>query len=88
MLYVGSEEWGMRRVGECDEVGGGAFCIVEWRYLSISDANIQKTATRLQATGEILTFQHSTKMSVSLVKAHSMSFMLSSGIFHSMKAIE
>jgi len=66
----------------------GLFCIVEWRYLPISDANIQKTATRLQAIGKILTFQHSTKMSVSLVKAHSMSFMLSSGIFHSMKAIE
>ena len=79
----------MRRVGGCDEVGGGAFfCIVEWRYLSISDANIQKSGTRLQATGIFLTFQHSTKMSVSLVKTHSMFFMLSSGIFHSMKAIK
>ena len=66
----------------------GLFCIVEWRYLSISDANIQNLGTRLQATGKFLTFRHSTKMSVSLVKTHSMSFMLSSGIFHSMKAIE
>ena len=78
----------MRREGGCDEVGGGAFCIVEWRYLPISDANIQNLGTRLQAIGKFLTFQHSTKMSVSLVKTHSMSFMLSSGIFHSMKAIE
>ena len=66
----------------------GLFCIVEWRYLSISDANIQNLGTRLQAIGKFLTFQYSTKMSVSLVKTHSMSFMLSSGIFHSMKAIE
>ena len=66
----------------------GLFCIVEWRYLSISDANIQNLGTRLQATGKFLTFRYSTKMSVSLVKTHSMSFMLSSGIFHSMKAIE
>ncbi len=55
---------------------------------SISDANIQKSATRLQAIGDFLTFQHSTKMSVFLVKSHSVSFMLSSGIFHSMKATE
>ena len=81
MLYV-------RREGGCDEVGGGAFCIVEWRYLSISDANIQNLGTRLQAIGKFLTFRYSTKMSVSLVKTHSMSFMLSSGIFHSVKAIK
>ena len=66
----------------------GLFCIVEWRCLSISDANIQNLGTRLQAIGNFLTFRYSTKMSVSLVNAHSMSFMLSSGIFHSMKAIE
>ena len=66
----------------------GLFCIVEWRYLSISDANIQKTATRLQAIGKFLTFRYSTKMSVFHVQTHSMSFMFSSGIFHSVKAIE
>ena len=66
----------------------GLFCIVEWRCLSISDANIQNLGTRLQAIGKFLTFQHSTKMSVFLVKTHSVSFKLSSGIFHSVEAIE
>ena len=66
----------------------GLFCIVEWRYLSISDANIQNLGTRLQAIGKFLTFQYSTKMSVFHVQTHGMSFMPSSGIFHYVKAIE
>ena len=66
----------------------GLFCIVEWRYLSISDANIQKSATRLQAIGDFLTFDDCVQMSVFHVQTHSMSFMPSSGIFHSVKAIE
>ncbi len=66
----------------------GLFCIVEWRYLPISTANILNSCTRLQAIGKFLTFRYSTKMSVLHVQAHSMSFMLSSGIFHSVKAIK
>ena len=66
----------------------GLFCIVEWCYLSISDANIQNLGTRLQAIGKFLTFQYSTKMSVFHVQTHRMSFMPSSGMFHSMKVIE
>ena len=66
----------------------GLFCIVEWRCLSISDANIQNLGTRLQAIGDFLTFDDCVQMSVFHVKIHSMSFMPSSGIFHSVKAIE
>ena len=66
----------------------GLFGIVEWRYLPISTANILNSCTRLQAIGKFLTFRYSTKMSVFHVKIHSMSFMFSSGMFHSMKAIE
>ena len=66
----------------------GLFCIVEWRYLPISDANIQNLGTRLQVSGVFLTFDDCVQMSVFHVQIHSMSFMLSSGIFHSMKAIE
>ena len=66
----------------------GLFCIVEWRYLSISDANIQNLGTRLQVLDDFLTFGDRVQMSVFHVKIHSMSFMFSSGIFHSMKAIE
>ena len=60
-------------------------CIMNFRgraAFSISDANIQKTATRLQAIGKFLTFQHSTKMSVSEIKNHCMFFMLSLDVFH------
>ena len=66
----------------------GLFCIVEWRCLSISDANILNSCTRLQVLGDFLTFDDCVQMSVFHVKTHSMSFMLSSGMFHSMKAIE
>ncbi len=60
----------------------GLFCIVEWRYLPISDANILNSCTRLQAIGKFLTFRNSTKMSVFHVQTHSMSFMPSSDTFH------
>ena len=75
--------FGKRRKAPSDEL-----CINEVGPLSFSDANIQKTVTRLQAIGNFLTFRHSTKMSVFLVKTQSMFFMLSLGIFHSVKAIE
>ena len=48
-------------------VASDELCIMNFRgraAFSISDANIQKSGTRLQAIGDFLTFQHSTKMSV------------------------
>ena len=66
----------------------GLFCIVEWRCLSISDTNILNLGTRLQAIGDFLTFDDCVQMSVFYVQTHSMSFMPSSGMFHSMKVIE
>ena len=47
----------------------GLFCIVEWRYLSISDANIQNLGTRLQVFACFLTFRHSTKACESYMKS-------------------
>ena len=66
----------------------GLFCIVEWRYLSISDANILNLGTRLQVSGVFLTFGDCVQMSVLHVQIHRMSFMFSSGIFHNLKAIK
>ena len=50
--------------------------------LSFSDAKIQNRATRLQAIDKILTFRHSTKMSVFEIKNYCMFFMLSLDVFH------